>query len=88
MHYNNDLSDKITKIKVSIKNPYNEDEIFAIPYTSGAFGTPKTVKWLLNETKKRYQSLYKKKVKSLCFLEQVHVLKSVLTFLLVTKLMN
>jgi hypothetical protein len=50
------------KIKVIVKNPSDIDEIFAIPVLAGEFGTPRTVRWLMNETARRYRSLYKKAV--------------------------
>ena len=48
------------KIKVIVKNPSDEDEIFAIPCHIGESGTPKNVSWLVQETGKRYRQLYKK----------------------------
>lgn len=43
-------------------NPSNEEETFAIPCTSGPYGTPHTIRWLIDETSRRYKDLYKKAV--------------------------
>ena len=50
------------KIRVIVTNPSQEDETFAIPCISGPSGTPKTVRWLMDETSRRYKALYKTKV--------------------------
>ena len=50
------------KIRVIVTNPSKEEETFAIPCISGPSGTPKTVRWLMDETSRRYKALYKTKV--------------------------
>ena len=47
------------KVRVTVKNPSDEEETFAIPCVSGPGGTPKTVRWLVDETSRRYKNLYK-----------------------------
>jgi hypothetical protein len=55
-----DQAKQLLRVKVSVKNPMNEDEVFAIPCTMGPSGTPKTVRWLMDETGRRYKDLYRK----------------------------
>ncbi|KAJ3297126.1 hypothetical protein HK104_000840 [Borealophlyctis nickersoniae] len=44
------------KVRVVLRNPKNEDEIFAIPCP--AAGTPKTIGWLRDEAIRRFQDIY------------------------------
>ncbi|KAJ3322613.1 hypothetical protein HDV06_002827 [Boothiomyces sp. JEL0866] len=45
---------KIRKIQVEYSTPKKSHSKFTIPYYNGPNGTPKTFKWLLEETRRRY----------------------------------
>ncbi|KAJ3276068.1 hypothetical protein HDV01_006238 [Terramyces sp. JEL0728] len=45
---------KIRKIQVEYTTPKKSNSKFTIPYYNGPNGTPKTFKWLLDETRRRY----------------------------------
>ncbi|TPX58111.1 hypothetical protein PhCBS80983_g03363 [Powellomyces hirtus] len=47
------------KVRVVIDNPREEKEIFAIACPDGPRGTPKTVGWLVDEAKRRFNDIYK-----------------------------
>ncbi|KNC99552.1 uncharacterized protein SPPG_04941 [Spizellomyces punctatus DAOM BR117] len=46
------------KIRVVIKDPQEKDEIFAISCPNGPNGTPKTIGWLMDEARRRYNDIY------------------------------
>ena len=50
---------KPIKIRLAIGVKGKEQEIFAIPCPNGPKGTPKTVKWLIEEAQRRYNDLHK-----------------------------
>lgn len=50
---------KPLKIKLSIEYPGKEKEILAIPCQRGPRGTPKTIKWLIEEGQRRYSDIHK-----------------------------
>ncbi|KAJ3035748.1 hypothetical protein HDV00_003419, partial [Rhizophlyctis rosea] len=59
---------KPMKIRVVMKNPKNEDEVFAVPVprlmstdSVQPPGTPKTIGWLWDEAVRRYQKIYRVK---------------------------
>ncbi|TPX65470.1 hypothetical protein SpCBS45565_g05140 [Spizellomyces sp. 'palustris'] len=46
------------KVRVVIKDPHEKDEIFAISCPNGPNGTPKTIGWLMDEARRRYNDIY------------------------------
>jgi hypothetical protein len=53
------VSEPLLRLKVQYETPKKSTRTFTIPYSDGPFGTPKTVAWLLQETKLRYEERHK-----------------------------
>ncbi len=46
------------KVRLSIQAPGLEKELFAIPCPPGSTGTPKTIRWLMDEGQRRYKDIH------------------------------
>jgi hypothetical protein len=53
------LTEKAPRLRIHYETPKKSRKHFTIPYNDGPMGTPKTVRWLLDETNIRYKERHK-----------------------------